>query len=378
MRIHSSLALLASLAACGGTHAELDDTDDTLLATPSVRTFDSAAYLLEGFQFGWEDHPHRMRWLGAKLYRNRFDGATLTGRSRTTLLGGTWSSGVEGADTADYRVWAAALKSSRIAFHHGVSAVTADGSDDPRTPAVAVQSVSVPRSVFSPRRCADVAVLMRGFLLDTSPTHDQGFTMTGIEARITTIVPRRDRVDFSFRLGVEGSDNPDRPTQGLEDYGITGRFYYTVACITAGAVTHGTKAYTMSYPYSWNGTQAPASPATQTASLTGEPGLPFGLIGLRGFKMQLNDGYVLPGRYLRDIRVRVRSSSYDDSTGRMSFRVDGWFSNRGPIQYALSNDFRAEYTLIQLDDPNAEVVRRSVGGSQRIGGHTYRNLTTSF
>lgn len=397
-RGHAIALSTVALMGCTAEFAPADAEDTATISAawegdPKHVAYDDLQqrlFLWDGFRFEWDKTPHRFNQLGAKIYRQEYDASSLTGRTRTTLLGGTWSTGEEGSDDADYDVWYTATSSSRLQVHHGTTgAMTLSGSAvGDRTAAMVSETVTIDRHAAGLSDADQCTVVLRGLRLDAGVTHGEGWTTRGFGARILELVTTDDELRFAAWLRAEADNNPDRPAQDLAEYTLSGHVYYTAICVVDGEITDGTHRIVLNYPP--NTPRPPATAAQQRTTISGAPGFDHAVVGLRGFDFRLNqEDAALGGRYLRDVRVRQYDRNYNASTGEMAFRSDGYFSNDGPSGLGalllalglpipttmhLQNDYRADHALIQFDDPEASVRHGHVAGEQRIGGHSYETL----
>ncbi|MBI2900494.1 MAG: hypothetical protein HYY17_09930 [Planctomycetes bacterium] len=308
--------------------------------------------LLDGFGFRWQERPHRINKIGAGL-----DGAA----GVLTLEGGSWADGQEASDAATHSLHHTAFSSDQVVIHHGETPLlTLAGS--PSQAATAETQVSVPLAEAGLAACSQFAVVLRGFDLDTDLTHEDGYTTRGIGARVKDASAAEGVLTFTARLRIEAGAVPDR-IQDLASYGATGRVRYTVIGLLSGAVTAKSHGYTLSYPAGVDPSQEHATAGQQTVVIQGTPGLAAGAVGLTGFDFRLNpDTSLYPGRYMREISVRDYDFAYASGTGALTFKCDGYFSNSGPVTWALENEFSASFVLIQV--ASGTVVHQSHEGTQ--------------
>lgn len=293
--------------------------------------------LLDGFGFRWQQRPHRVNKIGARVEGEE---------GRLTLEGGSWASGEEATDQADYQLDYSTLVSDPLKTYEGTSPVlTLKGT---RTKAAQAQfKVFLDLETIGLSGCTKFAVLLRGFDFDTDVTHKDGYTVRGIGVRLHNVVVSEDSISFVAWMRLEAGAVPDRD-QDLENYGSSGRVHYAVVGLTEGAVKDQTHGYVLSYPAGISPTQTHASASEQTVTIQGQPGYSLGAVGWTGFDFRLNpDADDFPGRYMREIQVRNYGFQYDAGSGQMKFQFDGYFSNSGPISWALVNDVQGYFVLIQ-------------------------------
>ncbi len=319
--------------------------------------------LLDGFEFRWKKHPHRINKIGAKI-------ASHSGR--LTLEGGTWATGEAGSDLADHKLFYARLSGSSIRTLDKTSPrLKLTGQIKPG----AIEHATATRTIWlnlTKLGLADhhrFSVLLRGFSLDTDPSHEVGFTTKGIGAKVYDVAVYKGAhtgtrwLKFKLWLRIEAGKVPER-WQKLRHYEASGRVHYTVVALHHGRITRKTHGYTLRYLAGIEPKRAPATPSAQRVVIRGKPGLSGAVVGLTGFDIRLNPKKrFYSGRYMRDIRVRNHAFHYSKSTGKMSFRCDGYFSNKGPISWALEHRFKASFVLIQTAE-EITVTHHEVGGTQ--------------
>ena len=140
----------------------------------------------------------------------------------------------------------------------------------------------------------------------------------------------------------------------------------------ASHAARGEAAYTLSTTtYGKDSVHLHADPAVQAATVEGEPALAGGLLGLSGFDFWLNApnridpacvvvedeinsmGEMVsgPGRYLRELSVRLGGARYDAAQGRADADLDLYMSNSS-VFYEEGNmclGVRGEISLLQFD-----------------------------
>ncbi len=309
--------------------------------------------LLQGFGFRWKTRPHRINELGVELSGSK---------GCLRIQGGSWADGQEGSDQAELSLFTAQIASEGIQVIHGSTPwSTLTGTKG--QPAAATESVTLSLTSLGLGSAQQVAVLLRGFELDTSVTHEDGYTTRGFGVRIVDASVSGETLAFSAWMRLEAGAVPDR-IQNLASYGSKARVHYAVVGLSAGAVSSKIVEYTLKYPAGVSPTQPHASESLQSVSIQGAPGYGLGIVGLAGFDFTLNPNVsVWPGRYLREVAVRLHGFEYEVASGEMKLKCDGYFSNSGPVTWELTNQFSADLILIQMPSGSASIASKSADQS---------------
>lgn len=146
------------------------------------------------------------------------------------------------------------------------------------------------------------------------------------------------------------------------------------------AVSRGVTEYTMSTAEYGQATEHVHAPVSdQAVQIDGTPGLGRGLLGVTAFDLWVNvdghrdpscvvdqdeinswgDAVSGPGRYVRELSVRLGAPSYDPASGRGIAALDMFFSNASEF-YEVGNQCvgaRGEVGLLQFDDTAATETR---------------------
>ena len=173
-----------------------------------------------------------------------------------------------------------------------------------------------------------------------------GYTSQGLGIQLGAPAVEGDDIRFAVQarnsLGL--SDRADM-NEAMSEATTWVRVDYLL--VGAFGRSHGARAaaeYTLSYAtFGQNTVHEHADPSAQEATVTGEPGLPNGLLGLTGFDFWLNvpgridpscvevhamDGIASgPGRYVTELSVRLWDPQYEPGSGRATAKVDMMLSN---------------------------------------------------
>lgn len=326
MHRYAAVALALFLAGCPGSG---DGADPGGATAGSV---ESGSEFFQGFGFRWKIRPHRINRIGV---------------APLAFQGGSWADGQEASDTATWTHDTAAVSSPYVLAWTGETGALALEGSFPDDAAVVEETVTHSISALGLSAATKFAVLLRGFDLDTDVTHEDGYTTRGLSAQVKNVSVSGDALKFTARLRLEAAPVPDR-VQKLGSYGSTGRLRYTVVGLTEGDVTHGSRSSTLEYPAGVAPEQESATASQQSVTLQGGAGHALGFAALTGFDIVLNpDVSLWPGRYLREIRVRLHDFEYDAAAGKMKLKCDGYYSNSGPVTWALVHRFKATFALVQ-------------------------------
>jgi hypothetical protein len=170
---------LATDATGGEAGAGVDagaDAGDAAV-TPAV------GVIWRGLGFAWKKTSHRLNKLGALVELS----GTSTVKATATMEGGSWSTGQRASDQADYEVAYSAVKTRAARFAEGTFKPLLVKGDAKSSPEVVAQTSRQERISLSTAGLADakqVAILLRGFSVDTDVTHKDGYTTRGLTVRL--------------------------------------------------------------------------------------------------------------------------------------------------------------------------------------------------
>lgn len=313
---------------------------------------DDAAYLLQGFSFRWEEHPHRVRALGVVVETEPESAAgEVRGALDLTCRGGSWTTGERARDRARWQADLGLVASPALRFHHGVSGLLAGQGEAGwrrRRPAEAAHRVVLDLAELGRGELAEhdqVAVVLRGFELEADPAHPHGFTAEGLGVRLDQVERLGTRLSFRAWASLRAGGVPDR-RQRLSRYGFQGRVHYTLVGLgPEGRCTRARHLTRSDEPAGLNPTRPRLS---HPLTLAGAPGLAFGQLAWAGFELTLNAGRrVWPGRYLREVSLRLGARSYEPSSGRADCSLEAYFSNQGLISWGTRCELESEVLLLQ-------------------------------
>lgn len=313
----------------------------------------------------WIDTPHRVRKLGF--------GVEQQGDQLVHLVGGTFSTGEEGSDTADVELAAERIRSRgwagtsvRTTLELTGGAVT-DGVDRPAT-----GSVSLPVTLPAADPDWTWTALLTGYHLDTALSHTAGYTMRGFRVR-----PHLAHAAGGWRLevrgGVHAGDEPARTSetydaidQNLESYGAV----LTATVLLVGAPDTAVTRTRVVYDYVQEEGVEPEQRQTFTPVE-----LPVGgacpqhaVAWMGGAEVRLNsDGGDYPGRYLREIRMGVTDVNFTPGARSMRVAPVLYWSNRGLVTRRTVVAVDYDMVTVGLSDPDLEVTPVGAAGEVTVG-----------
>jgi hypothetical protein len=327
----------------------------------------SNAVIWRGLGFAWQKTPHRLNKMGAFVEGGPSDEpSTIAVRSRATFEGGSWSTGQRGSDIADYEVGYTALRTDAARFVEGTFEgllVKGDAKSNPEVIAQASRTERISLDEAGVADAGEVALVLRGFYIDTDVTHTDGYTTRGFTVRLHNTARQGADLVTTLSARVHAGTVLDR-IQNLEDYGAIVTVGYTIVAVDRGSIANDSVAYALDLAGGVNPTHPPADASLATRILTGAADHAGGVVAFTGVELWLNEGATtFPGRYLRAVRVMNEKLSYDPVKGVMSCWTDGYFSNSGLVTHVTKVAFRADLLLLQLDDPAVKIVHDSFSGA---------------
>jgi hypothetical protein len=245
-------------------------------------------------------------------------------------------------------------------------------------------------------RAGAMAVFLRGFRISTDEYSEppgfetdpdiaydpaRGYTSLGVGIRLDRPVVEEGQVEVGVRvrnsLGLSDREDmndaiPLATTWMRVDFVVVG------VVGVDGATSRGLVGYDLGFAEYGTRTDHPhAPPELQEVEVVGEPGLRNGLLGIAGFDIWANqegrhdstcqvvqdelnsEGEPVsgPGRYVRELSLRLWDRSYDSASGAGRAKADVYFSNSSEYKEVgnLCMRMEAEVTMLQLDDPAAEI-----------------------
>lgn len=331
--------LCLSLLACAG-----EDAAPEPCTPPDVSGLPAGEVSLpQHWGYAWTNTPHRLR-------RHGFESGA--DRARVHVVGGTWSTGEEAADTVDARVSQLALQA------RGVQAVTTsvtveltggviEGATDRAARGLTEVVLDLPEAGLG----LEWSAWLTGFHLDTLPSHVDGYTVQGMRVALGPAV----REGSTMRVGVRGELHAglvaDRE-QGLEAYAA--RLTATVTLLGSSLLP---EAWTETGSYELPGGLQPEQPVeTESRSRTlAVTCAADAALWISGFSLQLGDGSdAWPGRYLRGFELGVGEPVWQrgpEGEGRLTFAPQLRFSNTGLATRETEVYWTLDLRALPLADP---------------------------
>ncbi|MBI2895506.1 MAG: hypothetical protein HYY06_18260 [Deltaproteobacteria bacterium] len=331
------------------------------------------------------------RWA---ILSHRISALELTYDPRTSAVAAQNDGGGFGAVDTPEAVygWTAIRSRELVAAFGSVTIAIPPGSEADGEPFSAVGQVELEREPL--REATALVAYLRGYRIDadayesppdfeTDPDlpYDpvEGYTSQGIgialgapavsdetvgvEVRVRNSLGTSDRADMNAAI-------PRATTWVRVDVVVVG------ATGPGGAASRGAVDYFLGVPGWGRGTVQPrAAEELQGFEVSGEPGPAAALLGLTAFDVWVNvDGHhdpdcVVdqddinswdepvsgPGRYLREIGLRIHDSTYDAEAGAARGKLDLYVSTASEYDEIgnLCAGLRGEVGMLQLDDPDA-------------------------
>jgi hypothetical protein len=336
----------------------------------------------------WELLPHRLSLMEVSFEPDE-------GQDRGRLHGACTGGGFGAIDVPWMSYGLSVWRSRRMAFEAAsVELEIPPGSEDRGDPYAVGREVTLPAGELA--GATAVVALIRGFRLSTDEYDEpppfesdpdlpydagEGFTSQGLGISLSPPTLSGDQVTLTVRarnsLGL--SDRADmnaaipRATTWIRvDLLLVG------AWGEGASLASGETQYDISAAeYGQNTVHEHAPEAAQRVVIEGQPGPSQAIFGLSGFDFWLNlegrhDPSCLvvqdeinswgepvsgPGRYVTSISARLHDERYDPASGRGEALADLMLSNSSTYKEVgnLCLRARAEVSMLQLDDPEAEL-----------------------
>jgi len=393
---------------CGGA----DDTDEPSGPRWTPPDQPRQVELMQGMSARWELLPHRLSVWEMTLHPLDEDRATLAVRND----GGPWGAVDTGEFDYDLAVWRSTHLATLTATVQVAIPPCPDGNPDSScVPFEASTTVSAEAGELA--HATALVAWIGGLSLSTDeygepptfasdpelpydPSH--GYTTQGLGVSLgqpelvpgatdggqgpTVVVPVR------VRNLLGPADRADmNAAMPLATTWITVQVLIVGGMGAGAAVTEAEVAYTISEATYGKDTVHEHAPAEQQrVLLEGAPGVAAGVVGLRAFDFWLNvpahhdpacevvnephnfqgDPVSGPGRYVRDLTVRLLEPSYDPANGRAEVLVDLFLSNSSTFLEVGNLCLRAEggVSMLQIDDLAAQLVHASRWSVQAPSG----------
>ena len=333
--------------------------------------------LWEGHSYSWQDLSHRIAFLRAGVSMPAADGAMT---AELGILGGSWADGRHYRDHPSYTLGHSRVRADDlVAWYDEVPLPIGPDGRASATIEVDLNALDLPRrqqwAIALTGICIDTDVpFLSGY--DGSYSGDEGWTPRGFGARLSPVALAEKGGAVSFVASVHFSPGRlDRVhhNEALEFAQIETVISYALLGFDQGAVEPGLLEASAFYGSEGEvHSDIPRIPASERRlQLRGQPGLPSGLPLLRGFDFEFNanTGDDKPGRYLREWAAQIEEFSYDQTTGTADLLIDGYASHSSTIQEGdLEVEFSATVDLLQLADPQTEILRSRVADDQSILG----------
>lgn len=335
------------------------------------------AVIWRGVGYSWQKTPHRLNKLGALVSSKGLDSKSMLVSTTAIIEGGSFATGQQGTDTADYEVGFTAVRTTAARFVEGSFApltVKGNATKLPETVAQTQQEQRISLTKAGLASAKQLVLLLRGFSVDTDLTHKDGYTTRGLTIKLSTPARQGDELVTTLTARVHAGVVSDR-VQKLGNYGATVKVHYTLVAVDQGAAASKAVAYQLDLAGGVNPKHAPADKTKAAVTLAGKPGMDAGLVGLQGFELWINrTKTIFPGRYLRAVRVSNDQQAHSKAAGTLSCQAQGFFSNSGLLTYATTVEYKAQLVLLQL--AQGAVERRKVTGAAKKTSTTDTTVVT--
>ena len=334
--------------------------------------------LWEGHSYSWDDLSHRIAFLRAGVDMPTEGGAFVADLG---ILGGSWADGRHYRDHPNYTLGHSRVRSEElVAWYDEVPLVIGPGGRAEVTVDIDLADLDLPE-----RR--HWAIALRGICMDMdvpflpgyegSYTGDEGWTPQGFGALVSPLsfVDKGHRANFVASIHfTPGRLDRVHHNEALEFAQVNAHIRYALLGFDDGALQGGLLEASAFYESAGEAHTniEPIPEAQRRLQIIGQADMPIGLPLLRGFDFEFNatTGEDTPGRYLREWSAQIEAFDYEPNLGVANLLMDGYASHSSAIQEGdLEVDFQASVDLLQLADPQAEVVRGSVVGEQSTLGN---------